>query len=176
MAWHNPQPNLPPLGLLLTDVPQMHNHQPEHRYAQLPAIDFSTDSARGVRLSDAIEGNFSAFGDQDVQVMDVPGDKVTYMFEWPGHDTVRKQVNARRKHGVQSRDRIAQQIAKIVEKFLYEQYGNMVFLFPVGHTIPVPIEFKDIYLIELKRISKATWVAKLAVPSERLSIASARRV
>ncbi|KAI0084650.1 hypothetical protein BDY19DRAFT_1060197 [Irpex rosettiformis] len=169
---HNPQLNSLPLlnqELLLTDVPQTQNHQPEHRYAQLPTIDFSTDRVRGVRLEDAIEGNFSAFGDQDVQVMDVPGDKVTYMFEWPGVNTVRKQVNARRKHGVQNRDRIVQQIAKIVEKFLYEQYENMVFLFPAGHALPIPIEFKDIYLIELKRISRATWVAKLAVPLELLT-------
>ncbi|KAI0084652.1 hypothetical protein BDY19DRAFT_997561 [Irpex rosettiformis] len=164
---HNPQPNFSPLqGLLLTDVPQTHNHQSEPRYARFPAIDFSIGNTRGARLSDAIEGNFSAFGDQDVQVMDVPGDKVTYMFEWPGHDTVRKQVNARRKRGVQCRDRIAQQIAKILEKFLYEQYENTVFLFPAGHALPIPIEFKDIYLVELKRISRATWIAKLAVPSE----------
>ncbi|KAI0084655.1 hypothetical protein BDY19DRAFT_970428 [Irpex rosettiformis] len=152
----------------------MHNHQPEHRYAQLPAINFSIGSTRGVRLSDAIEGNFSAFGDQNVQVMDVPGDKVTYIFEWPGHDTLRKQVNARRKRGVQSRDRIAQQIAKIVENFLHEQrwHNNIIFLplFPEWVGVgPGSIGLDSVYLVEMKRISRATWVVKLAVPSELLT-------
>ncbi|KAI0083593.1 hypothetical protein BDY19DRAFT_977019 [Irpex rosettiformis] len=131
-------------------------------YIQLPPISFSIDNAQGVRLSDAIRRDFSAFGDQDAQVMDVPGDKVTYVFEWPGYTTVRKQVNARRKHGVQNRNRIAQQIAKIVNKFIHEQH-NYTSLGPEWRVGPDFIEFESVYLVELKRISDSTWVAKLAV-------------
>ncbi|KAI0084657.1 hypothetical protein BDY19DRAFT_970435 [Irpex rosettiformis] len=156
--------------VMLTSVPQAHNYKSQARYTRLPAIGFSTDNARGVRLADAIEDNFSAFADQGVQVMDVPGDKVTYVFEWPGHDTVKKQVNARRKHGVQSRNRIAQQIAKIVEDFINKRVDRGAIPSVPGWRVgPGFIEFGSVYLVELKRISKSSWVAKLAVPSELAS-------
>ncbi|KAI0086750.1 hypothetical protein BDY19DRAFT_907941 [Irpex rosettiformis] len=144
-------------------VPQAYEYKSERKYTKLPAVEFFVNNTRGIRLLDASKGNFAGLADPDSQVMEEHGEKVSYLFEWPGYKTVKKQMNARRRKGgaVQTRSRVAQQVATIVERFIDEESDCVPSIhgWRVG---PGYVEFDSVYLIALKRISKGTWVAELA--------------
>ena len=87
-------------------------------------------------------------------------------------------MNAHRKHGVQSRSRVAQQVATVVGRFIHVRLHRSWFEHVLSYSQdrsghipsdpnwrvgPGSIELKHVYLVELKRMSKATWVAKLAL-------------
>ena len=92
-----------------------------------------------------------------------------------------KQMNARRKHGVQSRARIAEQVAVVVDEFIGV---SLWFKCAFGHLLTSlqrqanvtpsasqadwrvgkgAIDLERIYLVEVRRISKATWAVEFAV-------------
>ncbi|KAI0086749.1 hypothetical protein BDY19DRAFT_326330 [Irpex rosettiformis] len=150
--------------LMLASVPQACKYKSERKYTKLPAVEFFVNNTRGIRLSDASKNNFTGLADPDGQVMEEHGEKVSYLFEWPGYKTVKKQMNARRRKGgaVQTRSRVAQQVATIVERFIDEE-SDCVPSIPGWRVGPGYVEFDKVYLVALKRISKGTWVAELAV-------------
>ncbi|KAI0759919.1 hypothetical protein BC629DRAFT_1547604 [Irpex lacteus] len=93
--------------------------------------------------------------------METSAAKVTYLVEWPGYSSMRKQMNARRLGGLQSRSRIAKQIVEVMEEFIEERcnYNTTETQWRVG---PGFIELGSLHLMELRRISKATWLVVLA--------------
>ncbi|KAI0086554.1 hypothetical protein BDY19DRAFT_350322 [Irpex rosettiformis] len=155
--------SLAPVELIRIPRPQGGSQQ-HRRYAEFPDIEFWVNNRKGVRLYDALHGNFSGLVDADNQVMHSSSVKVTYLIEWPGYRPLKKQKIAQRKFGVQCRSRIARQVAEIVEEFLDERSGCAPYEndWKLG---PGFIEYASIYLMELKRISLSTWAAKLAYSS-----------
>ncbi len=121
--------------------------RPRNRFARIPAVEFRVGNAPGIRLYDALQNNFLDLVNPYTEVMEAVGDKVSYIIEvsigscrlvhfinslfihqWPGYPPLRKQMNVRRKKGVQSRSRIAQQVAEMVEAFIevsFFFYNNM---------------------------------------------------
>ena len=68
-------------ALQLVDVPQARSYEVKRRFTREPSIHFLTHNARGVRLFDALKGNFLGLVDPDEQVISVNSDKISYMFE-----------------------------------------------------------------------------------------------
>ncbi|KAI0781565.1 hypothetical protein BC629DRAFT_565782 [Irpex lacteus] len=138
--------------------------RPRNRFARIPAVEFHAGNAQGIRLFDALQNNFSDLVNPYIEVMEAVGDKVSYIIEWPGYPPLKKQMNVRRKKGVQSRSRIAQQVAEMVEAFI-EDTRNYISSKPKWQLGQGCMVFENLYLVEVKRISKATWAVGLAVAS-----------
>ncbi|KAI0086758.1 hypothetical protein BDY19DRAFT_327483 [Irpex rosettiformis] len=146
----------------LVIIPRPDNGSPTPRkYASVPAIDFWVEGRQGLRLIDALQGNFAGLAGPGHEVMNAVSTKVSYKVEWIGYKPLSKQKYARRVKGRQSRSKIARQVAEIVSEFVNDRARCQTSqpLWRIGRG---SIEYANLYLMEIKRVSKSTWVPVLA--------------
>ena len=67
----------------LIDVPQARSYKIQRRYTREPPVYFFTQNSRGIRLLDALRGDFAGLVDPDIEAVTDHGEKMTYMFEVP---------------------------------------------------------------------------------------------
>ncbi|KAI0085694.1 hypothetical protein BDY19DRAFT_965164 [Irpex rosettiformis] len=155
----NPMVSLEPL---LTEIPRTNTSLPtQNEFLQCPSIQFWVDGKQGVRLLDALQGDVAPLQDGDEEVMHASSAKVSYRVEWLGYRPFTRQKYARRVRGLQNRAKIAKQVAEVVGEFVTAQsrYVPSPAEWRVGRGY---LEFSHLYLLEIRRISRSTWVPVLA--------------
>ncbi|KAI0697164.1 hypothetical protein BC835DRAFT_1305346 [Cytidiella melzeri] len=146
----------------LIKLPRAENSsRTQHEFIGYPAIEFWVDGRQGVRLLDALQGDLTGLAGCVVEVMHSSSAKVSYRIEWPGYSSFTRQKYARRVRGLQDRSKIARQVAEVVNEFMSDR-ARYVPAQPGWRVGRGFIEYGQVYLLELRRISRSTWVPVLA--------------
>jgi len=129
----------------------------------------------GIALDDALKSRTKHLLDRDAKMFEACGPSVSIRLEWPGAPWSRQipTKNFRHPPGPITKDKLAKNIAKCVERFIVDTQDKPIndeedtnaLRFKVG-TGPNDVKLQDLILVSLHHVSQGSWQPQLRLRRE----------